>query len=328
MTSAKFYPVVGPPSFTPVAGTVVKQYRYKKSSDPDSSYTAWATYTTGTQVYIGNYTGVVVPYTFHFRVTTSYNSAVLSVDEYFDEVLISPTTVLTLLNPTIDPAVQQSGTFDVTVDLSEAPPSGLSISVSCSWKAKDDSGVEKQSGSFSMVRTGDTFSGSFTVGTFIKGSTVYGDVEATFSASLTHPIILPASLVHTFEDCWESTIGSTGYPLSDSPSFWSWDTYYEYGWTSVSVTAGEDMTSVKVSFTDLTSDSYAGTETTIRLVGPDGFTYFDLAVPSSWSGAKVFDFGDLSGYFASSAGTWIVSFIDSYGDGGAVGTGGSLNFGS
>jgi hypothetical protein len=140
--------------------------------------------------------------------------------------------------------------------------------------------------------------------------------------------VLPVAVNHTFEDVWESTISSgTEYDLFNSPSSWNYDTLYEYGWTSVSVLTGMDLSSVKVTFADLQTDTYAGYETYLYIVAPD-FTSTAIACPSSHSGPYEFDFGSYFSGLADSAGTWSVYFVDNYGDGGAVGSTGKLKFGA
>lgn len=327
MTQTAEFPVIGLPTFTFMSGVLSKQYRYKKSSDPDSAYTAWATYTTGTTVYIANYTGGAVPYIFQFKVVTSYSGTPIGEELFTDQVNVPPTTVFTLSNPAIAPAVQQSGTFDITVNVDEDPASGLSFYLACDWQAKDETGAVQQTGSFGMSRVGvsKTFTGSLTVGILIRGSTVYGDISALFSLSISHPMVLGTSLSHVFEDCWESTV-LPGYVLGDSPEKWSW-TYDTGAWSSVVVSSGEDLTSVKVPFTTLITDQWAASETSIELRGPNGASFI-RSMPSSWSWAYEFNFGNLSSLFASSAGTWIVRFTDTWGTGGAQGIGGRLVFGS
>jgi hypothetical protein len=86
MTEVLYYPGKGiqpsayfrvPASSLPYV-TTATDFRYKKQSDPDSSFTSWVTYTVGQSLHIVNRTGVDIVYVMEVRAYNRIGGSILT----------------------------------------------------------------------------------------------------------------------------------------------------------------------------------------------------------------------------------------------------------
>ncbi|NIP36010.1 MAG: hypothetical protein GWN97_14685, partial [Thermoplasmata archaeon] len=134
--------------------TFTREYRYKLSTEPDSSYTPWVSYTAGvTKLSLTNFTGSTLTYTVQFRLRTTWDKTgeIVSEEIQQDTFTVAPTPQFTIDNFSVAPSPFQDGlvtvSFDVTLVPAYTGTNLSSIAVVGSFELFDDGAVSQQTGS-------------------------------------------------------------------------------------------------------------------------------------------------------------------------------------